>query len=221
MRTHVPKAEDYSSDFYDFSSYVDRRRMLTYWHQLKTVLAMKPGSVLEVGVGPGLVTAYLRSLGIAVTTVDVNADLRPDMVMSVLDLADQFERQQFDVVLCARVLHHLPVDAFGEALRNVTEVAARGAVVVLPREDSAVYVGYRYPSSDIRFKRIAMPKVARSAALRARGIARDPNRDNSQWSVGAGLSTDEIAAVARALGVRARQFGLPEDSSHHFVILER
>src|SRR5690606_16965503 len=78
----LPSSEQ-PRDYYDFDRYISPQRMLTYWHQIREVMARRPARVLEVGVGTGLVASYLRASGIDVTTVDINEALEPDVVGSV------------------------------------------------------------------------------------------------------------------------------------------
>ena len=64
---------------YDFS-YDSKRRFVSYWHQIREVISCDPLQVLEIGVGSGFVSRYLRGRGIAVKTVDIDASLEPDVV---------------------------------------------------------------------------------------------------------------------------------------------
>ena len=50
---------------YDFSSYMDKRRWASNWHQVDEVQRLQPSSVLEVGPGPGVFKAMMRLLGIS------------------------------------------------------------------------------------------------------------------------------------------------------------
>ena len=57
-----------------------------YWHQQKLMEGkVKPGdSVLEIGVGTGFTANYLRSKGVNVTTLDIDADKKPDIVANIV-----------------------------------------------------------------------------------------------------------------------------------------
>jgi len=115
---------------YQFQKYIDKPRMLSFWHQIDEVLSMQPESVLEVGPGPGITTDILRKQGIKVTTVDYADDVGADMVASVLSLP--FSDGEYDVVLCCEVLEHIEFSSFRLALAEISRVSKRGAIISLP-----------------------------------------------------------------------------------------
>lgn len=121
---HVPGKEHYSW------RYVRGGRIFSYAHQIDSAMRYEPNSVLEVGPGPGLVTAALRALGVEVSTADVQPELQPDIVASVLDLP--IGDASFDVSICGQVLEHLPSEQFQPALRVLRRVTRRALILSLP-----------------------------------------------------------------------------------------
>lgn len=84
---------------YNFNKYAFEGRFVSYYWQLKEVLAQNPSSVLEVGVGDGVFGDFIRNnTSVSYISVDIAEDLRPDVVGSVLALP--FPDKSFDVV-CA------------------------------------------------------------------------------------------------------------------------
>ena len=80
-------------------TYDTKERFCSYWHQIHEVLSLKnPGEVLEVGIGNRFVSRYLRDRGVNVTTLDIDKDLKPDVVGAVLDIP--FPKASFQVVMC-------------------------------------------------------------------------------------------------------------------------
>mgnify|MGYP000315352491 CR=1 FL=1 len=112
--------------------YLSHRRWNSFWYQIEQVLKTKARTVLEVGVGSGVVAWVLRRLGLSVTTVDVDPETRPDVVGDVRELHTVFGRRQFDCVLCAQVLEHLPFDDFERALAAIKAVTRRYLILTLP-----------------------------------------------------------------------------------------
>lgn len=111
-------------------SYDTRGRFLSYWNQIDLVRRAAPETLLEVGIGNGFVSRYLRAEGINSHTVDVDPDLSPDTVASVTELP--FADGQFDVVCCFETLEHLPWEDFVPALRELKRVARRQVLLSLP-----------------------------------------------------------------------------------------
>jgi ubiquinone/menaquinone biosynthesis C-methylase UbiE len=92
--------------------------------------------VLEVGIGSGIVTEVLKKIGIGVTTLDIDENLRPDVVGSVTEIP--LPDASADVVLAAEILEHIPFNEFPRALEEMHRVSRRFAYITLP------YPGYTF-----------------------------------------------------------------------------
>ena len=68
--------------------------------------------MLEVGIGNGFVSTYLRQMGIEVVTADINPALAPDVCAPLHELPERLAGQRFDVVSCCEVLEHMPFEQF-------------------------------------------------------------------------------------------------------------
>ncbi len=110
-----PGVEHFSGESYD-----TKERFISYWHQIHEVISLEPKKVLEVGIGNGFVTRYLREKEWDVTTLDIVSKLRPDVAGSVLSMP--FEDAAFDVVACFEVLEPLPYDDFPKALKELHRI---------------------------------------------------------------------------------------------------
>ena len=122
---HNPGIVSYSSLSYD-----TRQRFASYWHQIAEIMSLLPERVLEIGVGSGFVSTYLRNQNLPLTTLDTSCDLKPQIVGDVTQIpcADS----SFDVVSCCEVLEHLPYELFPTALSEIHRVSRRYAIVSLP-----------------------------------------------------------------------------------------
>jgi SAM-dependent methyltransferase len=200
-------------EYYDFQSYVSPQRMLTYWHQIKEVVATRPANVLEVGLGTGLVASYLRASGVAVTTIDINPALRPDIVGSVLDLKSVVPVAAYDAILCARVLHHIPFEQLSEALDNLAAATRRHLICTLPIEDFSVSIALRYTSGSQRTMRIPLPLMVKRAFFW--------NRSRSGlWKINDSRE-HHIRTVTRQIGTYFKidkAFRIPEDAAHQVFV---
>lgn len=116
--------------------YDTKERFVSYWHQAGELLAGNHRKVLEIGVGNGFLSSYLRRRGLDVTTLDIDAALSPDVTGSVL--AIPLPDASFDAVGCFEVLEHLPYEELSKALSEIRRVTKGRAVISVP-DHSPVY----------------------------------------------------------------------------------
>src|SRR5437763_1112619 len=76
-----------------------------YWRQQRLMrdLITPDDRLLEIGLGTGFTANYLRSRGVAVTTLDIDADKRPDIVANV---ARYDFPTGYDAILAFEVFEH-------------------------------------------------------------------------------------------------------------------
>jgi len=111
-------------------SYDSKGRFISYWHQIDEAVSLTPSHLLEVGIGNGFVSKYLKERGIDVKTLDIDNRLSPDIIGSVL--ATPFPNEAFDVVLCCEVLEHLPYREFKNALSELARISQKFVIISLP-----------------------------------------------------------------------------------------
>lgn len=111
-------------------SYVTFERFASYFHQIEEVLKIQPKKVLEIGIGNGIVSYFLKKAGLDVTTLDIDERLKPDVIGSVENIP--FENESFDVVLCYEVLEHLPYDKIKVSISEINRVTSKYALISIP-----------------------------------------------------------------------------------------
>lgn len=195
---------------YSFQPYVTKRRFISYWYQVSYVLNFKPQTVLEIGPGPGVVTALLRSQNIQVTTLDFADDVGADVVASVLDLP--LEDNSVDVVLCSQVLEHLPYDQFETALEQICRVTRKGAVISLPNS------GRFWPFS------FYLPKMGALRFACTFDPFPRPHRFDGEhyWEIGKrGYLLKQVKAKVKEHFASVEDVRLFENGYHHFFICKK
>ncbi|MBP9869586.1 class I SAM-dependent methyltransferase [Patescibacteria group bacterium] len=110
--------------------YESEERWTSYYTQINEVLGRSPDSVLEIGVGNGIVSDALKRQGIQVQTLDIDPELKPDFVGSVSQIP--LANASVDVALCAEVLEHLPFEEFEGCVQELARVSRNGVVLSLP-----------------------------------------------------------------------------------------
>ncbi|MEK7114363.1 MAG: class I SAM-dependent methyltransferase [Patescibacteria group bacterium] len=129
---------------YRLGSYAFEERFVSFYWQLREVLARKPLSVLEVGVGNRVFGNYIKSnTEITYTSIDIAEDLHPDVVGSILKLP--FVDASFDVACAFEVLEHLPFEQFDRAFTELCRVARTHVVISVPHFGPMLSFSFKIP----------------------------------------------------------------------------
>lgn len=138
-------------------SYDTKERFISYWHQIHEIIKLDPNKVLEIGIGNGFVSKYLKGRKIKITTLDIDKRLNPDVVGSVLRLP--FANESFGVVACYEVLEHLPYEDFPKALSEIHRVSNSYAVLSVPDSTRAYRLDIQIPKIGELRKLIQLPRL--------------------------------------------------------------
>lgn len=196
--------------YYDWA-YESLPRWVSYWYQIHAVLSLSAKSVLEIGIGNQVVTDYLKTVGLAVTTLDIDPDLKPDIVASVTKMPVQDE--SFDAVLAAEILEHLPWQDFSIALAELRRATKKYAVISLPHWGSALAAAIKIP---------AFPWLR--AVLKLPGWKKHSLDVNGHyWEIGKrGYSLNRVKKIMRQAGFTiVRDYIIVDYPYHHFFVLTK
>lgn len=105
-----------------------------YWHQQELIskYIRKGDKILEIGVGSGFTSNYLKSKGYDVTTIDIDQNKQPDIVA---DIVNYEFNQKFDHILAFEVFEHIPFEDFRKAIINISKNCTKNLFVSLPRNE--------------------------------------------------------------------------------------
>lgn len=210
MDEHVPDRSHYDA------GYLAGWRLHSIAEQASLALEIAPRSALEIGVGAGISVAMLRAAGVAVTTVDIQPELKPDIVADVRSLP--LDDGSHDVVICCQVLEHLPYAELGAALRELRRVARRRLVLSLPDIERPLCVTLRAPF--LGFRRFERSFRARrvDAAWRRHRL----EEMGHYWEIGVdGIRPRAIESHLASAGFgRIRTHRLHERPWHRFFVAE-
>lgn len=197
----------YFNEFYD-----SKERWISYWHQINEIIKLNPKKVLEIGIGNGFVSKYLKERKLNIVTLDIDNRLNPDVVGSVLNIP--LEDNSFDVVACYEVLEHLPYENFGRALSEIFRVSNSYAILSLP-DVSRVYRLY-----------IQIPKVGTFKRLMPLPRIKIPIHKfdgEHYWEIGkAGYSLNRIIEDIQKAGFKIEKtYRIFENPYHRFFIARK
>lgn len=193
-------------------SYDTKERFIGYWHQVNGIVRLEPDSVLEIGIGSGFVSKYLKERDINITTLDFDPNLNPDRVGSVLDIP--FEDNFFKVVACYEVLEHLPFENFNKALAEIFRVSKSYAILSLPDVNRVYRVYVHFPKVGVFKKLISLPQLKRPIH----------NFDGEHyWEIGkVGYPLSKIINNIQKAGFKIEEtYRVFEHPYHRFFILKK
>jgi ubiquinone/menaquinone biosynthesis C-methylase UbiE len=198
-------------DHYQHATYDHKARWLSYWYQIRAVLESKPQTVLEAGLGHGLVAQYLRDQGVVVTTLDIDPNLKSDIVGSIT--AIPLPDNSADCVLAAEVLEHIPFSEVPTALRELRRVARSRVVISVPDSRHTLF------SVDLK-----VPLLPRLAAFLKIPSRKEHVFDGQHyWEMGKrGYSYERIAETITGARFSIVKHFVPADCpTKHFFVLEK
>jgi len=184
---------------------------MNFWHQIDEILELHPLSLLEIGKGGGVVSDHLKKSGVNITTLDNDAGTNPDIVGSIMRLP--LKDKEFDMVLAAEVLEHVPYDEVPEALKELRRVAKKWVTVTLPYRGTRITISFKIPIIPYLSVFIPIPYFWRPHLLSASG---------HHWEVGKnGFSRARIRKMFQKEGLTVvKEKIFSDDYDHIFYILK-
>lgn len=147
--TQVPKEQ------YFRPSYLTHERWNSFWYQIHIVRSLKVSTVLEIGVGNGIVAETLRKLNVTIATLDIDASLTPDYIGSVTKIP--LPDASFDLILAAEILEHIAWQDFRQALKEIHRVSREYVVVSLPHSGYTFALIWKFPLLTWKYWVIKLP----------------------------------------------------------------
>jgi len=199
-------------DHYFDKSYDSKERIISYWYQTKEIIELNPEKVLEIGIGNGFVSQYLRNRKINILTLDIDERLRPDISGSILDIP--FADGSFDTIVSFEVLEHLPYEDVKKALAEIYRVSQKYAILSMPDCTKVYRFCMSIPKIGIYSKLILLPR------LKAPKHIFDGEH---YWEIGkAGYPLDKIITDIQKTGFEVKKIYRPlENPYHRFFILKK
>lgn len=195
---------------YTFGHYTKIDRWSSYFYQLREILSRNSSSVLEVGVGEGIVRDYLKNhTQTAYKSLDIAEDLSPDVLGNVTNIP--LESNSFDLVCAFEILEHLPYDQFEKGISELFRVSRKFVIISLPHFGPPILVDLKIPFLPrIQFAwKIPFPKI---------------HIFNGQhyWELGKRrYKVSRIREVLKRHGKLISEFVPFENQYHHFFVLEK
>jgi ubiquinone/menaquinone biosynthesis C-methylase UbiE len=195
-----------------YKNYDTKERFCSYWHQIEEIVSHNPTSILEIGIGNGFVSRYLRQRGFNVVTLDIDKRLNPDVAGSILNIP--FSDETFEVVACYELLEHIPYEHFQKAMLEVFRVSNSHVLLSLPDATRVCRLCIEIPKLGVFKELIRIPRLRKSTH----------HFDGQHyWEIGkAGYSLKRVINDIINLGfIIERTYRVFENPYHRFFALKR
>lgn len=112
----------FDSQFYLEKDYFLKQLDFLNWYRyffiIKDAINFMPNTILEIGVGSGIVKSCLQPIVKKYTVLDINPKLQPDIMADLRDYQVILENK-FDCIIAADVLEHMPFSDLKINLKNI------------------------------------------------------------------------------------------------------
>ena len=200
-------------------TYLSKTRWISFIEQVASLEGININTVAEIGVGPNVIKFLVKKTypNCRFITIDINPDLKPDVVASVLKLP--FQENEMDVTFCCQVLEHIPYEMFVPALKEIVRITKKRVVISIP--DVTPFFYLRFKGSRRLFKRlwkgISLPNLF-TAVFNKKTI------DQHFWEIGyEGYSLKRIESDIKSIAgiIIKEHFRLVDRPYWHYFYIEK
>lgn len=189
--------------------YDHKGRWISYYYQYSTVKKLGVEKILEVGIGNGTTSTYLKKVGFSVTTADYEENLGANVIADVTKLP--FIDNQFDMSICCEVLEHLPFTEFKKALTELSRVSNNYVFITVPDHRRVLFSGT-----------IKLPFITEFSWSFRFPTLREHKFDGFHyWEIGHNrFGLDVVKKEILDAGLKIKEHGSPADCPmiHYFLI---
>lgn len=196
--------------------YENLPRFVSYYNQIDLVRALDPKEILEVGIGSGFLSNYLRSRDYAVTTADYDKTLGPDIVCDIRNIP--LEDGSFELVMAFEILEHVPYEEALNGIKEMGRISSRYVVLSVPR--SCFYFGLSFM--------FGLPTFHKFMSLGLRlpffWVSAEYGSKEHFWELGRrGFPIRRLVKDIQELGLvlKQRKGHIALNTQHYFFVLEK
>lgn len=221
---------------YANASFLRSNEYSSYYHQLREILQLpksRVASVLEVGVGGGILKSLVTLYDYAFYALDIIAAKRPDIAADVhrIPLKDG----AVDLACAFQVLEHMPYEGFPSTMREMARVARNYVFISLPSKTNSIQVRLKATfynrfvsrlSQDLNlFVKLPTKRTpdAYSKDDPRLNRGKEDKHNPHYWEVNwKSYPKDRILADVRAAGLKVvKDFHNPQHAYHWFLLCEK
>lgn len=200
---------------YTDNTYLSISRWSTYSQTIEQVLQLRPKTILEIGPGPGVVTAALRKMGFSVKTLDMDESLQPDYHLSITDKNIETLLEKFDLIIASEIFEHIHYPDFLTTLEKLRGISNRLLITLPDTNKKSLFFA-------IRIRLPVLNKIIFSFKFRFKRV---PHIFDSQhyWEIG--KQQFPLRKIIRDIGFNGwlikKSFINIDNPYHRFILLEK
>lgn len=188
------------------SKYFDYSDWFRFYPIVKDAIDMKSQHILEIGAGGGTVRDLLVNNVEEYITLDINPNLKPDIVGNITDWYPSLVNR-FDLIICTEVLEHIDFDAVVNVLRDVYCYLVPKGKLIITVPHQRLYFMWMIPTN--KPYTITMPRLFMSKRI-------DPYH---KWEIDGNVSQKEVERMFIRASLKKRVFR--KILSNDYWILEK
>ena len=169
----------------DYFKKLDFLNWNRFFFIIKEVTKYNPTSILEIGPGEGTVRNVLKPFVPQYETFDLNAKLNPTHLGDIRTLNNKLNGQ-YDCVIAADILEHIPFEDLGKALQNIRVYLKEDGVALITIPHRAWFIFWMTWLLGYRHFLWRFPDWVRTLYQRFRGRRVNPIDPNHLWEIGDG-----------------------------------
>lgn len=143
-----------ASEVYYSDQYFDNKQLYSLSKQINDIYNFGVNKVIEIGIGNGFVSSFLRKSGIVVKTFDINENLKPDVCCSIEDVPRHIN-EHYDLTVCCEVLEHIPFENFPSNIDMISKLSDN-AYITLPNNKKSFGFGGLIRLPKLKHKEISL-----------------------------------------------------------------
>lgn len=128
---------------YTNREYLSPARWSTYSLIIEEAMKLNPSSIIEIGPGPGIVTAALQKIGFSVKTLDLDPEVHPDYLLSATDKDLPSKVEKTSLIIASEIFEHVEYDDFLKSLDTLRSITDSIILTLPDTNEAALCFGWR------------------------------------------------------------------------------
>lgn len=199
----------FSMNHQDYLRGIDLSNWYRYYFIIKEVVKEKPKNILEIGVGNKVVKNCLKQIVKNYKVMDINPKLNPDILSDLRGFKPEL-REEFDCLICAEVLEHMPFNDLEKNLTNIYNYLTQDgkAIITIPHRRARLMIitpfSYQKPTIiNLPFWLKSSPRSFYQQVIKKK-VWIDPHHC---WEIGDGkIKKNKVESIIKKVGFSIDSF---------------